>query len=155
MLICAAFAEGETEIICPSLSADIRATADCLRALGADIEYGGGAFRVRPIESPVEGAELCCGESGSTLRFLLPVVCALGVKASLKMEGRLPQRPLSPMWEELERHGCRLSRPRQDIIAVEGALRPGDYELAADVSSQFISGSPPKKSTSRCLRVPE
>ena len=111
LLICAALAEGETEITCRESSRDIDATADCLRALGAEITCDGGVFRVRPIKAPVPGARLDCGESGSTLRFLLPVLCALGTGADVKMRGRLPERPLSPLWEELERHGAVLSRP--------------------------------------------
>ena len=140
LLICAALADRETEIACPVLSKDIQATADCLRAMGADIRYEEGSFRVRPIAEAVENARLDCGESGSTLRFLLPVVCALGAGARIKMHGRLPERPLSPLWEELEAHGARLSRPETDVIAVEGGLRGGLYRIRADISSQFISG---------------
>lgn len=140
LLICAALADRETEIICRESSRDIDATADCLRALGAEISYDGGLFRVRPIGTPVPGARLDCGESGSTLRFLLPVLCALGCGARVKMHGRLPDRPLSPLWEELERHGARLSRPEPDVIAVEGRISGGEFEIAANVSSQFISG---------------
>ena len=140
LLICSALADSETEIYCPALSKDIEATADCLRALGADIEYSGGTFRVRPIEEVTENARLDCGESGSTLRFLLPVVCALGGGAEIKMHGRLPQRPLSPLWEELEKHGALLSRPEESIIKVSGKILPGDYSIRADISSQYISG---------------
>ncbi len=140
LLICAALADRETEIRCGLLSKDIEATADCLRAMGADIRYEDGLFRVKPIREPVKHAELDCGESGSTLRFLLPVVCALGAGAHIRMHGRLPRRPLSPLWEELEAHGARLSRPEEDLIAVAGKLRGGDYKIRADISSQFISG---------------
>ena len=139
-LICAALAEGGTKIYCPSLSKDIEATADCLRALGADIEYRQGSFFVRPIERAPRSAMLNCSESGSTLRFLLPVVCALGCDARIKMEGRLPRRPLSPLWEELERHGALLSRPEEDVIAVSGHICCGEYRIRADISSQFVSG---------------
>ena len=140
LLICAALADRETEIYCPALSRDIEATADCLRALGVGIEYRGGSFRVRPIDSVKRDALLDCGESGSTLRFLLPVVCALGGGARIKMHGRLPQRPLSPLWEELEEHGAKLSRPEADIISVSGKISAGDYRIRADISSQYISG---------------
>ncbi|MCM1149962.1 MAG: 3-phosphoshikimate 1-carboxyvinyltransferase, partial [Butyricicoccus sp.] len=61
LLICAALADRETEIICLESSHDIDATAECLRALGAEISYGGGVFRVRPIGTPVPGARLDCG----------------------------------------------------------------------------------------------
>jgi len=140
LLICAALAQGDTEIYCPALSKDISATADCLRAMGAKIEYSNERFFVSPIKEPVKNARLDCGESGSTLRFLLPVVCALGAGAEIKMHGRLPQRPLSPLWEELEAHGARLSRPQEDIIRVESALKAGAYSIRADISSQYISG---------------
>lgn len=140
LLICAALADGETEISCPLLSKDISATADCLRAMGADIEYKNGSFSVKPIAEPVKMADIDCGESGSTLRFLLPVVCALGAGARIKMHGRLPERPMSPLWEELEKHGAKLSRPEPDIIQVEGGLTAGEYRIRADISSQFISG---------------
>lgn len=140
LLICAALAEGETRIACGSLSKDIEATANCLRALGAGIEYADGVFTVRPIAEATEMAELDCGESGSTLRFLLPVVCALGQGARIKMHGRLPERPLSPLWEELERCGAVLAKPEKDILEVRGALRGKSFSIAADVSSQYISG---------------
>ena len=139
-LICAALSDRETELFCPSLSRDIEATASCLASLGADIRYENGTFYVKPIEKVNENAALNCGESGSTLRFLLPVVCALGFGARLKMEGRLAERPLSPLWEELIAHGAELSKPENDIIAVSGKLSPGTYKIRADVSSQFISG---------------
>lgn len=141
LLICAALADKETVLRCPTLSADITATADCLRALGADITYADGVFTVRPIKTPPKTAVIDCGESGSTLRFLLPVVCALGTDTTIVMHGRLPERPLSPLWEELERHGAVLSLPTADTIhTAPTGLAGGEYTLAADVSSQFISG---------------
>ena len=140
LLICAALADRETTIACPTLSADITATADCLRALGADITYENGLFTVKPIAHVPARPVLDCGESGSTLRFLLPVVCALGAKATIKMHGRLGARPLSPLWEELIAHGAVLTKPDPDTVAVEGALAAGEYAIAANISSQFISG---------------
>ena len=140
MLICAAFADGPTSLICPDTNRDIEATADCLRALGAQIrrtEYG---YEITPAQEIPVGAYLNCCESGSTLRFMLPIVGALGVKATIKMEGRLPQRPLSPLWEEMERMGCSLSRPSASTILCEGKLQPGAYTIAGNVSSQFITG---------------
>ena len=80
------------------------------------------------------------GESGSTLRFLLPVVCALGKDTRIVMHGRLPERPLSPLWEELERHGSRLTRLPDGSVMTSGRLTGGEFTIAANVSSQFISG---------------
>ena len=140
LLICAALADKKTVLRCPTLSADITATADCLRGLGADITYNDGLFTVLPIREKPAAAEIDCGESGSTLRFLLPVVCALGIPTTIRMHGRLPERPLSPLWEELETHGAVLTRPTADTISVSGKLKAGTYTVAADISSQFISG---------------
>ena len=140
LLICAALADRETRIRCATLSADIEATAACLRALGAEIAYAGGVFTVVPIRERPASAVIDCGESGSTLRFLLPVVCALGIDTTIVLHGRLPERPLSPLWEELERRGAILTRPTADTIRAAGTLSGGDLTLAANVSSQFISG---------------
>lgn len=140
LLICAALAEGQTEIFCSETSRDIEATAACLNALGAKITYDKGIYQVIPIEKVQKNAVLDCGESGSTLRFLLPVAAALGADASFLLHGRLPQRPLSPLWEELEKHGCRLSRPTENSLRCEGQLQGGAFSLAGNVSSQFISG---------------
>ena len=139
-LICAALADGPTDIHCAETSRDMDATADCLIALGAAIERTDWGYRVTPIDRVPEKAVLPCRDSGSTLRFLLPVAGALGVDATFQMEGRLPQRPLSPLWEELERMGCTLSRPTPDTIRCEGQLRPGAYAIAGNVSSQFVTG---------------
>ncbi len=140
LLICAALADRPTEIFCPETSQDIEATAKCLSALGAEISYETGIFYVKPIKNVRKNALLPCGESGSTLRFLLPVAAALGAEASFLMEGRLPQRPLSPLWEELEAHGCFLSRPTENTLLCRGQLRGGTFQLAGNISSQFLSG---------------
>ena len=139
-LICAAFADTPTQLRCSDTNRDIEATADCLRALGADIIRTECGYTVFPIRQIPETAELNCCESGSTLRFMLPIVGALGVDAIFHMAGRLPQRPLSPLWEEMERMGCSLSRPTENTIRCQGKLKPGNYEISGNVSSQFITG---------------
>ena len=139
-LICAAFADRPTTLICPDTNRDIEATADCLRALRADIRRTADGYTVCPICAIPQTAALNCCESGSTLRFMLPIVGALGVDAAFQMEGRLPSRPLSPLWEEMERMGCILSRPTESTIHCRGQLQPGDYTIDGGVSSQFITG---------------
>ncbi|MBQ3217137.1 MAG: 3-phosphoshikimate 1-carboxyvinyltransferase, partial [Oscillospiraceae bacterium] len=138
LLICAALADRKSEILCPETSKDIEATAMCLSALGAEIAYENGVYTVSPLTQPPKKAILPCSESGSTLRFLLPVAGALGVEATFVLEGRLPERPLSPLWEEMERHGCKLSRPTKSTLLCQGKLQPGRYRLAGNVSSQFL-----------------
>ncbi len=140
MLICAAFADRPTKLICQETNRDIEATAACLSALGAGIVRLPEGYLVTPVDRLPSTASLPCQDSGSTLRFLLPIVGALGVDAVFQMTGRLPQRPLSPLWEEMERMGCRLSRPTQSTIRCCGQLRPGTYSISGGVSSQFITG---------------
>lgn len=140
LLICAAFADNATEILCPESNADIDATVDCLNALGANIERIKTGFQVIPVRNTPEKAILNCRESGSTLRFLLPIAGALGVEATFQMAGRLPKRPLSPLKEEMERMGCTITRPTRDTLLCQGKLIPGAYTIDGGVSSQFISG---------------
>ena len=140
LLICAAFSDKPTLLQCAETNRDMEATAECLTALGANIIRTDSGFTVFPVETVPEKARMNCGESGSTLRFLLPVAGALGVDALFTMEGRLPQRPLSPLWEEMERMGCTLTRPTPDTIRCTGKLRPGAYRIDGGVSSQYITG---------------
>lgn len=139
-LICAALSSNPTTLICPDTSRDIEATVGCLNALGAQITRTADGYSIEPIQNVPQHAVLECCESGSTLRFLLPIVGALGVDATFRMEGRLPQRPLSPLWEEMERMDCTLSRPAADTIRCCGKLKAGNYEISGAVSSQFITG---------------
>ncbi len=141
LLILAALGENETVLACDGISKDIAATAACLNALGADIcETEPGLLRVRPIREVPKGlCHLPCGESGSTLRFLLPVVGALGAECVFHREGRLPERPLAPLDRELTAHGMTL-RAEGALLYAGGALQSGHYTLPGDVSSQYISG---------------
>jgi len=140
ILICAAFADKPTCVVCSDTNQDIEATARCLNALGARITRTADGYQVVPVGVLPESATIDCGESGSTLRFMLPVVCALGIETTILMSGRLPYRPLSPMWEELERMGCKLTRPTETTIHTEGKLFAGTYTIAGNISSQYISG---------------
>ena len=140
LLICSAFADRDTTLVCPETNQDIAATAACLEALGAKITRTDNAYHVEPIKHVPETAVLPCCESGSTLRFLLPVVGALGVDAVFQMKGRLSQRPLSPLWEEMERMGCKLEWTGENQLRCSGKLCAGEYRIEGNVSSQFISG---------------
>lgn len=140
-LICAALADSETFIDCNSRSEDIDATVRCLEALGATIKYEQNEFYITPIKSTAERSlVLDCGESGSTLRFLLPVCGALGLNVSFNMSGRLPSRPLSPLYDEMIFHGCILSEQGKSQLHCEGQLKSGIYTIPGDISSQYISG---------------
>lgn len=147
LLITAALGKNPTHIACNDTSEDINATVRCLNALGANITKivetdttKQSSFYVIPINPSLPTKMLDCGESGSTLRFLLPVIGSLGKPADIRLSGRLPERPLSPLWEELIAHGMSLSRPQRDIIHCEGKLKAGTFTIPGDISSQFISG---------------
>jgi len=140
MLICAAFAEKTTTMQCTQTNRDIEATVDCLNTLGAQIRRTSLGYSITPVQNIPHCAELNCYESGSTLRFMLPLVGALGIDTVFHMEGRLPARPLSPLWEEMERMGCTLSRPTSNTIRCQGKLQPGDYVIPGNISSQYITG---------------
>lgn len=139
LLLCAALADRETVVHGASDAADVQAMCRCLRALGAHITADGEALRVQPVTEQAHGAA-DCGESGATLRFLLPVAAALETKTMFHLRGRLPQRPLGPLWDVLEAHGVRLSRPAPDALLCAGRLESGRFLLPGDVSSQFFSG---------------
>ncbi len=123
LLICAALSETPCRVDCDFLSDDLNATRRCVRAL----RDGGNV--------------LDCGESGSTLRFLLPVAAALGRRTEFRSSGRLMERPLSPLYDELITHGCRLSPKGVSPLTIEGQLEPGTFLMPGNVSSQFISGA--------------
>ena len=141
LLVCAALADKETYIKCSESSGDIEATVGCLNSLGADIKYDGAGFVIKPVAQPVSESMVTqtCGESGATLRFMLPVCCALGVPADFIMVGRLRDRPSSPLLEQLAANGCVISMYRGNLIS-SGQLTAGEYDLPGNVSSQFISG---------------
>lgn len=139
LLICAALGTEETELLCAAPSEDILATARCLSALGADITETARGFRIRPLRAvPEEQCTLACGESGTTLRFLLPLCGALGARAVFLRERRLPQRPIASLSECLRAHGMTIWEDG-DRLFCEGRLRAGDYRIAGNVSSQYVS----------------
>ena len=132
-------------IECTDTNDDIDATARCLNGIGANIERTDCGFFVNPItreslKNIDEDTVIDCGESGSTLRFLLPVIPALGIRVKILMHGRLPERPLSPLYEELISHGAQISPPGENPLTVGRTLTGGEYSIRGDVSSQFISG---------------
>lgn len=142
LLICAAFADKKTYIRCERTNKDIEATASCLNALGARIVRNAPYYEVTPVapDSINKNAILRCCESGSTMRFLVPIAAALGADALFAMEGRLPERPLSPLREELERKGITFSDIGSNPLSVRGRLTSNSFSIAGNVSSQFISG---------------
>lgn len=132
----------EDPLAIPTFSEDIDATKGCLAQLDEELP------------------RFDCRESGSTIRFMIPVAMALKDEAVFAGSGKLPQRPLSPLMEEMERHGCSFEMlatakgaagalncakasergVTSEICRIRSRLQPGKYELAGNISSQFITG---------------
>lgn len=140
MLICAALADGKSDISGISMSKDIEATINCLTALGADISAKDGIITVNGIKTPSFSATLDCCESGSTLRFLIPIASALGTTATFLGQGKLPERPITPYVREMQKYGVKFDYNNTMPFTVSEKLCGGKYELEGDISSQFITG---------------
>lgn len=147
-IICAALAQGESTVGNISMSKDIAATIAGMRALGASFaplakEGERAAFKVLGAAPHVVKNIIDCGESGSTLRFLLPVGALCKEKLTFLGSGKLPTRPLEPYYNIFNQQGL-LYKPFSETVnlplTLEGPLQAGSYTLPGDVSSQFISG---------------
>lgn len=147
LIIAAALAEGTSVISNVALSQDISATLACMRVLGAKAELDGSTLTVTGVGSRRTPYAPCmcgaphlhCGESGSTLRFLIPVALAVAGGAFFTGEGRLLARPQRPYADLFAEKGIFFAHEAQ-AITVGGDLRPGEYAIPGDVSSQFITG---------------
>ena len=145
MIIAAALGRGTSTISNLSGSADILATINCMKAFGADVELNGNTAVITGIKSVPLNAEADCCESGSTLRFLIPVACALGINTEFKGKGKLPQRPITPFLDEFPKHGVSFDLSKAENGAslpcsVSGKLMAGRFEIDGGISSQFITG---------------
>ena len=140
LLICAAQTPEETWISNLPPSEDTEATLRCLEAMGTEIRKADRACLLKKGETPRKECLLDCGESGSTLRFLLPATAARGMSVSFTGRGKLASRPLSPLYEELQAHGAVLSPQGIFPLHVSGKLSGGMYRMTGGVSSQFFSG---------------
>lgn len=146
-LICSALCEKPTDIIVPGsaylseamIPDDINATVSCLRALGADIDFSPNLFRVTPFNSRADAPELNCRESGSTLRFLLPVAAACSDNPYFTGEGRLPERPIHDMLSVLSEHGVKCTGFTLPF-SLSGTLSGGTFAIPGNISSQYLTG---------------
>ena len=140
LLICAALAQGESVIRGVDPSEDILATADCLSALGASLSREGTSVLIRGCDPRKAGpAVLRCRESGSTLRFMIPLCLLSGSPFRLEGSKTLLSRPLS-VYEDLCREQGLVLRREDGGLLAEGRLAPGEYAVPGSISSQFITG---------------
>lgn len=147
-IICAALAEGLSVVDNVSISEDIEATIGALKALGAVIREvpsaypGRQAFEIAGGKPRKSSARIDCGESGSTLRFLVPIAAVCEGTAVFTGRGRLASRPLDPYYDIFDKQGFSYHKDEAGglPLTVSGTLKAGDYELPGNVSSQFVSG---------------
>lgn len=140
MLICAALSKGTSEISGISFSKDIEATISVMKALGAEISVHEDTVSVTGITERSKTALADCCESGSTLRFLIPVAAALGTETTFTGQGRLPERPITPYLRELSPKGITFDYQNTMPFTISGQLQSGDFHLEGDISSQFVTG---------------
>ena len=140
-ILCASLARGKSVISPVDMSQDILATIDCAKALGADITVDGSTVYVDGTNLfGSKAAELNCRESGSTLRFFIPVAAAGGVAATFTGKGRLPQRPIGIYLDCLPKFGVKCTTEGGLPLDISGRLQSGCFEVPGNVSSQFITG---------------
>lgn len=139
-LISAALAEGESRLSPIALSEDMLATMDCLTALGASFSREGDRVLVQGMgKNPKSAGVLPCRESGSTLRFLIPLCLLNGETYTLTGSDRLMERPLE-IYENLCCENGFCYEKNGNTLTLRGRLLPGEYTVAGNVSSQFITG---------------
>lgn len=139
-LICAGLAGGVGTVAGIAPSEDVSATVDCLFALGASVDLAGEIATVRGTDPKrAESATLPCRESGSTLRFFLPLCLLSGETMTLSGSKTLLARPLS-VYKDLAREKGFFLEKSENAVRVAGKLTPGEYVVPGNVSSQFVSG---------------
>lgn len=130
LILARALSKTECSVTSHSDADDVQAMLECAREIFAAIDK----------KRAVIAEPLKVRESGAVLRFVMPVLGALGISADIRMAGRLPERPMDPLISQLRMHGVRVERTAADTYHVEGKLSGGIFELPGDQSSQFISG---------------
>lgn len=141
LLICAGLSDGECIVHGISDSEDMLATMDCLRALGVQCEREKDTVKVSGIDirKAVASEKLNCRESGSTLRFFVPIALLTGKETVFAGSRRLMERPLSVYEELFLQRGIAFQKTEREI-RTRGSLRYGSFEMDGNVSSQFVTG---------------
>lgn len=135
-LICAALSEGQSEIECNNFCDDIMTMADCLRRLGAVITKNDTGFSVTGIDRFPEQADIDCKDSGTALRFLLPLLAVNGCKGKITVFPSLARRPVSELVDSLNRNGAEIS----GLEILKAPTAGNVFEIPGNISSQYISG---------------
>ena len=140
-VLCAALSSGESKISKLSYSEDILATLSAVSVLGAKITTTEDCVEITGIckAQELNNVEIYCNESGSTLRFIIPIALAIGGSFSVSGKGRLMERPLDDYFKIFDKEGISYTK-KDDTLYLSGKLHGGKYELAGNVSSQYITG---------------
>lgn len=142
LLLCAGLCPETSRIVAPGTSDDVLATLACLQTLGAKIHYADDAVQITgfdPFEKQRNGRTLLCGESASTMRFLLPIALLGSSTVRLQGTGSLLGRSMEPYRGLCRKQGL-VFQYTDDGVEVCGPLQPGEFRLPGNCSSQFVSG---------------
>lgn len=135
IIICSALSKGITKINNLGNSLDVLATLSCVQALGAKVDIKDGYVLIEGIEKVNKNALLDFNESGSTMRFMIPVSASIGANSTFTGRGKLLSRPNQALYSELARHGVQVVDNK-----INGKLTAGDYQIDSSISSQYVSG---------------
>ena len=144
-MLCAALADGRSVLSPIELSNDMRATLNAIEALGAKIQLSGDTLTIDGIggrsgNADNQPVDINCIESGSTLRFIIPIACAVGINGRFIGEGTLVSRPIGLYGDLLPKAGVECLSEGGLPLICRGKLKPGNYEMPGNISSQFITG---------------
>lgn len=141
-VICAGLSNGTSNISNVVFSEDVEATCDVMKNLGVRIKKEKNSLQIRGLEKlePIN-SNMDCSESGSTLRFLIPVGATTGEKLTFKGKGKLIERPLRCYYNIFDEQKLKYDNANGKLpLTIEGKLKPDEYKVRGDISSQFISG---------------
>lgn len=141
-IIAAAIAKGTSRISGVTLCDDVKATLNGVCALGANVRFDSDDILITGIENAPQSAEIDCVESGSTVRFLIPLAATYGVNATFVGHGRLPERPLDDIIDALTPHGisCVQLTQKSLPLSISGISDGSEYRIAGNISSQYLTG---------------
>ena len=157
LLICAGLSEGTSRISGVTWNEDILETLDCLRALGASCTVKGDTVIVEGVNlgEAAPNQPLCCRESGSTLRFLIPPALLCGKPVTFTGSEKLLSRPLG-VYGKLCTERQYLFEQKEGLLQVKGPLTGGIFEIPGNISSQFVTGlllALPLTAEGGCIRL--
>lgn len=142
VMIAAALSEGQSVLDGMKESVDIRATKTCLETLGAQIDLKEQIMTVQGCGKPstLNDTTMFCEESGSTLRFMIPIAALSGHFVSFEGKGKLKTRPIDPYFDIFDKSEISFEYDDGLPLRIRGALKPGEYDLPGHISSQFVTG---------------